>query len=471
MQRTDAPGADNGFGRMRAHGVALLLCALVVALLLPGQAFAEVRKADVILDSTVDERGLSVAQCPSIDAEYAILVNGDGDVYFSRDSETPSQIASVTKVMTAIVAIDNAKESTYVAVSEAAATIGESSANLMQGDSMDFDSALKALLVPSGNDAAVALAETIGAQMIAANPSSGSDPVQVFVDAMNAKAREIGCTDTVYENPHGLDDGEFAGDLHSTAADQAKVARCAMGYQKIRDIVGGGTTSIRVDRAGTKETVELETTDELLEMYDAAIGIKTGYTELAGASFMGAASKDGMELYAVVLGSSDEQQRFVDAENMFEWAYDHMSELQLANSDEHTTMNAAGINGDVPVVAKVSHADWIDRTVPATLSDPDAGVSIFDLDGNVSQSMTFDELHGTVHAGDKVGKAVFKQRNEVIAEYDLVACETVEAPNPIETLSIGWQRFIGGFGGNPDKAESQVYNVMPIINNNRSNAA
>ncbi|MBQ9042476.1 MAG: D-alanyl-D-alanine carboxypeptidase [Eggerthellaceae bacterium] len=458
---------------MHARAIArTLIASLLFALLaFPPFAFAEVRKADVIAGATVEERGLTVADCPSIDASYAALVDADGTVFFAREADQPSQIASITKVMTAIVALDNAPDGLFIAVSEAAAEVGESSANLQQGDVMDLDTALKALLVPSGNDAAVAIAEAVGASMIASDPSLGNDPVGAFVHAMNEKAEQIGCTNTVYENPHGLDDGIYEGNLHSTAYDQAKVAQCAMGYQKIRDIVSGGSTTITVDRGGAKAEVELETTDELLEMYEYTIGVKTGVTDLAGPSFMGAANKDGRELYSVVLGSSDEYQRFADTKELFVWAYDHCIELSLANSDEWATMRSDGQSREVPVVAAAAHGDWIDRTVPATLEDPDAIIQVFDFEGNVSQAVTFDEIHGTVHAGDKVGSIVYKQKNQVIAEQNLVACETVEAPNIIDTLAIGWSRFIGLFTGAPAVAESQVYNVMPIINSNSTNIA
>lgn len=454
---------DAGKACLRAVG-ALALCFALTCAVAPGAAFADVRKADVIAGMTVEERGLTVAECPSIDAEHAALVGADGTVYFSRASEEPAQIASITKVMTAIVALDYADPSTKVVVSEAAATIGESSANLQEGDVMDLETALKALMVPSGNDAAVALGEAVGKQIMEANPGMGDDPMSAFVAAMNAKAAEIGCEDTVYENTHGLDDDEFIGDLHSTAADQAKVARCAMGYDLLRQIVASGDTVITVEREGERVNLDLETTDELLEMYDAAIGIKTGMTNLAGPSFMGAASRDGRELYAIVLGSTDEYQRFADAENMFEWAYDHVREVKLANSDSTASLNGK----DVPLIAEVSHADWIDKTVKATMSDPDAVIQVFDLEGNVSQSLNLNELHGTVRAGDKVGTIVFKQRNKVVAEQDLIACETVEAPNGLDALGIWWQRL---FDGADAKAASRVYNVMPIINSNVSAAA
>ena len=453
---------------------ALAVLAIVLGLLtfsFGSEAYADVRKADVIVGSSVEERGLTVAQCPSVDAEFATLVDSDGDVLFARNADTETQIASITKVMTAIVAIDKATDGTFVAVSEDAATIGESSAGLQQGDVMDMDAALKALLVPSGNDAALAIAETVGGQILASDPSAGETPVAAFVGAMNDKAAEIGCTNTLYENPHGLDDGDYAGNLHSTAADQAKVAQCAMGYDQIRDIVAGGSTTITVDRGSSKEKVELETTDELLEMYEYTIGVKTGVTDSAGPSFMGAANKDGRELYAIVLGSTDEHQRFVDCMSLFEWGFNHVREVPLASTAQQASATINGATATVPVLAEISHGDWIDKTVKATISDPDAQIQVFDFEGNVSQALEFNDLTGTVNAGDKVGVIRYKQQNEVVAERDLIACETVEAPNGIDAIGIAWQRFIGGISGSPSRADSKIYNVMPIINDYKTSAA
>ena len=123
-------------------------------------AFADVRKADVVYGPTVDARGLAVAQCPSIDAEYAMVMGADGTVYFERNAQSPTQIASITKIMTGVVALDAVEDGLLsldspVTVSAAAAAVGESSAGLQEGDVMNLDAALKALLVPSGNDAAV----------------------------------------------------------------------------------------------------------------------------------------------------------------------------------------------------------------------------------------------------------------------------------------------------------------------------
>ena len=443
-----------------ASVVALVLAACLVA---PATALGEVRRSDVIMGETVDSRGLTVAQCPSIDALYACVMDEDGTVYFERDATTSTQIASITKIMTALVALDAVDDGTvsltdHLIVSADSAAVGESTAGLQEGDMLTLQDALYALLVPSGNDAAVAIAEHVGSAL----GGAGADPVGAFVDAMNAKASEIGCVDTVYSNPHGLDYDQWAGDLHSCALDQAKVVQTAMLDERFRTIVAGGDATITVDRGGEDTDIVLETTDGFLDIYEYACGVKTGFTELAGPSFAGAANNGDRDLYAIVIHSTSEAQRFVDAQALCEWAYDNIVDYPLVNSDE--TVQSATDGGEVPVFVHVAHGDWIDQTIPATLSDPDATAEIFALNGNVSQSVEFDEVHGNVAAGQKVGTVTFKQRNEVIASYDLVACQDVAAPDPLQSIGIWWDRLWRGFSGQPQTADSVVVNQMTLIN-------
>lgn len=143
----------------------------------------------------------------------------------------------------------------------------------------------------------------------------------------------------------------------------------------------------------------------------------------AGASFAGACTRDGRTLYAVVINSTSEEQRFADATALYDWVFEHEVDYPLAHSPQTTTATLQGQTRQVPVIAEVAHAGWIDATVKVTLADPDASVKVFDLNGNVSQSLALDELTGDVRAGDKVGTITFKQRNNVVATMDLVACE------------------------------------------------
>lgn len=452
--------------RMAAGLVALALACFGVAAPLSVPAHADVRKADVVMGQTVDARGLAVAQCPNVAAEYVYLTDDEGTVYFERNAQAPTQIASITKIMTAIVALENAPLDTQVVVSGNAASVGESSADLQEGDVLTLEEALSALLVPSGNDAAVAIAETVGALM---DPEGGYD---AFIAAMNAKAAELGCVDTVFTNPHGLDYGRFEGDLHSCAADVALMARHAMKDDTFRAIVAQDVANIDVTgEDGTHRVVELHSTDTLIGTYEGACGIKTGLTDRAGASFAGACTRDGRTLYAVVINSTSEEQRFADATALYDWVFEHEVDYPLAHSPQTTTATLQGQTRQVPVIAEVAHAGWIDATVKVTLADPDASVKVFDLNGNVSQSLALDELTGDVRAGDKVGTITFKQRNNVVATMDLMACEDQAAPNLLEGIGVWWDRLFRGFSGQQQVAQTVTLNETPLVNDKTQAAA
>ena len=466
--------------RVGCAGVFILLIALLCAT----PAWADVRKTDAICGTTMEDRGIRAAKCPSIEAEHAILVDGDGTVYFERDAYSAANIASVTKVMTALVALNRAPLDTEIVVSARAAEVGESSAHLVEGDKMPLETALKALMMPSGNDAALAIAETVGHLLLAEATSSGTQltdssgnaitgtdddaALKVFVAAMNDQAKEVGCLDTVFTNPHGLDDGEWAGKLHSTAADVAKFCAAAMANDTFRNIVSTDTATIQVTRDGEKADIELESTDELLGVYDGACGIKTGFTDLAGSCFAGAASRGGRDLYAIVLDSTSDAKRFEDATALFDWGYENQITYQLAHATDTVSMTANGVASDVPVVAEVSMKAWIDKTVKATFADPSKSVEVFALNGNVSQSFEFAEIGGAVSAGDVVGKATFYQANKVIATVDIVAAESVAAPNIFESFGIWWDRLFKGFSGEAQYAESIVLNDTPLIYDKQS---
>lgn len=447
----------------------LTACVLVFALCFgftTPLAHADVRKADTIYGISVDSRGLSVADCPSIDAEYAMVMDAEGTVYFERNATSATQIASITKIMTGLVALESAPLDTVITVSYRAATVGESSASLVEGDTMTLDVAIEALLLSSGNDAAIAIAEDIG--RILANDQGLDDEAaeEVFNNRMNERAIELGCKDTIFRNPHGLDHDSFAGDQHSTAEDVAIIAKTAMKNEVFRTAVGTSEKTISVKRSdGTTAQIYLDSTDEMLKGgFEGACGIKTGFTALAGPSFAGAANRNGVEMYAIVIHSSSESQRFTDAGTLLDWVYDHAMQYQLINVAQTIAGESAQPGGSAqPLVAEVAHTEWIDKTVKATVADPAQVIDIFNLNGNISQTVSYETVSGNVKAGEKVGTLTFTQRNEVMATVDLVAAESVNAPDLFEGIGIWWDRLFRGFSGQPKQAENALYNETPLV--------
>ena len=435
----------------------LLAISLTAGIVAP--AYADVRLADIVYGESVEARDLSVAQCPSIDAQYAYVMDTNGTVFFQRNADTEAQIASITKVMTAIVALENASLDTTITVSAAAAAIGESSASLSEGDTLTLDQALVAMLVSSGNDAALAIAETLGSSWAEAEQTA----VQAFATKMNEKAAELSMEHSLFENPHGLDYDSFAGNLHSSAHDVATMCAYAMQNETFRSIVCQPSAQVSLVREGEKTSIDLESTDLMLDEYEGACGIKTGFTALAGYSFAGACERNGKTYIAVVLNSSSEAQRFTDCETLFDWVFDHQKNYQLINSPETTTVTKKGEEQSVPIVAHVAHQGWINKTIAATVEDPSQSISVFDLQGNVSQEVVFDTITEDVHVGDKLGTITFKQHNEELTTVTMISCEDASAPNMFEGIGIWFQRFFANFSHESTSAESLLVNTTPLI--------
>ena len=267
--------------RIRALASAATL-ALVGALTAPS-AYADVRDTDIICGASYAEQARAAEDQPDIVAAAAIVVGQDGTAYFERDADAEVKIASLTKVMTAIIALENAQPDDTITVDQRAATVGQSTADLKEGDKLPLSEALKGLMMPSGNDAAMAIATSVGALI---DPQS-DDPYQTFIDAMNTKAAELGMDHTVFANPHGLDFDGWEGDFHSTARDVATMFAHAMKNEAFRSIVADTDNHITVTSAdGSERTIELKQRNEILGQ-DGNIGGKTGGTYIALSNFVG----------------------------------------------------------------------------------------------------------------------------------------------------------------------------------------
>jgi D-alanyl-D-alanine carboxypeptidase (penicillin-binding protein 5/6) len=322
-------------------------------------------------------------------------------------------MASITKVMTAVVALEKGDLNSTVTIPKASGQVGESTAFLRPGEKLPMSQVLEALLVKSGNDAAVAIARNV----------AGSD--EAFVQLMNDKAAELGLKDTHFANSHGLD----APGHYTTAADLAVLGRYAMTKPKFREIVA--MKSVVIGSGARKET--LQSTDLLIGNYAGAIGIKTGFTAQAGYSVLSAAQRDGLTLYAVVLGTPSELQRFREARELLDWGFAHYRPQLLASAGT--------------IVAEAPVSDYLDRRVSAAISK-DETASVLDVSGPITRTVTVGTLPAPIKRGQSVGVATFTQAGRMIARVPLVATQDVKRPNPFERLWIGsvrvWRKVFGG---------------------------
>ncbi len=475
--------------RMRQMACAFLFSILVSlgvgGFVAPDKAHADVLDTDVLAGISLEQRGVTPALCPNISASSAILLDENGRVLFERNADQQQHIASVTKIMTAIVALESFPLDTKITVTEEAAKIGESSAGLQQGDVMTLEAALNALLISSGNDAAISISDSLGELLRASGglapegyslPSiqitEGMSNTEIFVAAMNAKAAELGMENSLFANAHGLDTGSYDTEMYSTARDVAAMTAYAMKNEDFRGIVAKETYALNVNRAdGTPATLELKSTDMLIGKYDGACGVKTGFTEKAGNCFSGACCREEFDIYAIVLNCASVEQRFDDAKELYSWYYDNCIQYSLANSDVVAPVTLNGETVEAPIVAEVAHQSWLDKTVKATIANPQQTIDVFAFDGNVSQKLEFADVSGNVQVGQKLGTISYYQHNELITTVDIVAAENQAAPSIIENLKIAWERLWLNIDGEPTYAESVVLNETPLIYNRMPSSA
>ena len=244
-----------------------------------------------------------VQAAPSVSSQRAILMDQEtGRILYEKDAHTQSRIASITKIMTAILAVESGKMDQEVTVSSNAAGTEGSSLYLKAGEKIKLEDLVYGLMLRSGNDAAVAIAEFVGGSL------------DGFVYMMNEKANEIGMENTHFSNPHGLDDHK---DHYSTAYDMAILTRYSMENGEYKEIAG--TKVHTAPNPEEKWDRKWKNKNRLLtELYKHSTGGKTGYTKLAKRTLVSTASKDGENLIAVTLNGPDD---WNDHIGMFEYGF------------------------------------------------------------------------------------------------------------------------------------------------------
>ena len=262
---------------------------------------------------------------PQVTAESWILYDDTFDqVLASQEADLRREVASTTKMMTALVVLDEAGLDELVEISVRADAVGESEIGLIAGeDPWTVSDLLTSMLMRSANDAAIALAEHVGGT------------IGGFADLMNLKAAELGLENTQFKNPHGLDElGHY-----SSARDLLTIAQAGLDNATFAQIVQTETANMP-DTADGEPRVATAT-NQLLTDYPGTIGVKTGYTDLAGQTLVAAAERDGRRMYAVVLGSED---HFADVVALIDYGFDEFSIVTLvARGDEYAVRRIAGL--------------------------------------------------------------------------------------------------------------------------------
>lgn len=252
------------------------------------------------------------ARALDVSARSAIVIEAStGKVIYEKDADTRRPMASTTKIMTALVAIESGELSRELTVAPAAVGVEGSSIYLKEGDKISLESLVWALMLESANDAAAAIA--IGV--------AGS--IEAFAEKMNAKAAELGLSDTHFTNPHGLND-----DAHyTTARDLARLTAAAMENDIFRRIVSTDTYKISYGES----LRNLHNHNKMLHLYDGAVGVKTGFTKVSGRCLVSAAERDGMTFIAVTLDAPND---WDDHSDMLDLGFSSLEKLTLVEAGD-----------------------------------------------------------------------------------------------------------------------------------------
>lgn len=345
---------------------------------------------------------LSAEELP---APSAVLMEAStGKVLFEKNAHEQRPCASITKVMTLLLVMEALDEGRIhledmVSASEHASSMGGSDIWLEPGETMSVDDLLKATVIVSANDAAVALAEYV----------SGSE--EAFVKRMNERAAELGMKDTVFKNCNGLDEDGHV----TTAYDIALMSRALIQHEKIFDY-----TQVWMDELRGGKT-QLVNTNKLLKSYSGITGLKTGTTGKAGSCMAATAERDGMALVAVVLGCASTEERFSSAASLLDAGFSGWA------------LTAPFLSPDA--LAPVAVEKGMQSTV-AVEADPLTGVVVpKGREGEVVCEAVMEEsLTAPVEQGQAVGEVTCVLDGEVLARSQIRAVLSVEAL----TFSSAW---------------------------------
>ena len=343
----------------------------------------------------------------TITAPSAVLMEtSSGKILFEKNPHEQRPCASITKVMTMLLvceAIDNGKLSLddTITASAHAASMGGSDIWLEEGETMSADDMIKATVVASANDAAVALAEHL----------CGSE--EVFVEKMNEKASQLGMNDTVFKNCNGLDE-----DGHITSAyDVAVMSRELMKHEMIFDY-----TSIWLDNLRDGKT-QIVNTNKLLKTYKGITGLKTGTTNDAGCCMAASATRGDMSLVAVVLGCNSGKERFSDAAALLDYGFANFSVTQLkAPEDLPKTIKVEnGMQGNIGIGCDVNASIVLDKNSSSKI------VSKIDLP---------ESIEAPVVSGQKLGTVTYSLDGNAVKSFEITALQDAEKISFASVFSV-----------------------------------
>ena len=347
-----------------------------------------------------------------IDAKSAVLIDADsGAVLYEMNSREELPPASVTKIMTMLLimeAVDSGRISLEdeVTISENASGMGGSQLYMEPGETHTVSELLTGISMVSANDACVAMAEYI----------SGTE--EIFVEKMNEKAEELDLENTHFANTNGLP----AADHYTSAYDLAVMARQLLSYPDILSYLSAGSGSIEVGKEGHTSVIEMINTNKLLQTYNGATGIKTGFTQDAGYCLASSAERDDLRLIAVLLGAETSQLRFSESARLLDYGFANYEAVKIADRNE--IIGTAGVEKGILNAVDIR----TDEKIVLLVRKGEASAISYRI-------KPAENLRAPVEEGQQAGTLEITKNDEPFGEYALSASTDVRKAD-LKTLII-----------------------------------
>ena len=380
---------------------------------------------EVDFEDTIEVTASNVSELPKTNSRrYIVYDRISKSMIIGKNEDVKSAMASTTKIMTTIVILEKADLNEKVTVSANAGGTGGSRLGLKRGDKASVRDLLYGLMLRSGNDAAVALAEHVG----------GS--VKEFAELMNEKAIELGLTNTHFVTPHGLDDANH----YTTALELAKLTDYAMDNETFAKIVGTKSTTIYINN----QSRQINNTNELLGVLNGVVGVKTGFTNNAGRCLVTETKRNNMDIITIVLGADTKKDRTKDSVNLIEYTFSkykmyNLEEQIIAEFNKWKNINEKRI---LIIKGKTSNPKLALGAIEK------ATIPICDNDKIEYSINALTEVEAPVEQWNAMGTLTVKLNGEILESIDIVNVNEVQKRDWKDYFKIvlntygNWKNFI-----------------------------
>jgi len=392
--------------KMKNIKIYMIIAIILIISLCPYRVFADDEdEIEEGIEDLIIESAANPVDEPTINSKSAIVYDRETEeVIWGKFENEQRAMASTTKIMSAIVVLENANLYDVVTISKKAAGTGGSQLKISTGDKITVNDLLYGLMLRSGNDAAVALAEHVG----------GS--VEGFAELMNRKASELGLTNTNFVTPHGLDDDNH----YTTAYELAVITDYALNNEKFATIVNTKSCSISING----NSRDIYNTNELLGSLYGVDGVKTGFTGNALRCLATSTTRDGHQIITIVLGADTKKQRTEDSIKLIEYAFKNYTRINVKEIVEKEFENWNQINSKRIYINKGS-----EEVIKLALDDIQRPVIPIKNGEKETIKVEINAIYNyeaPVEKGEKIGNVIVRKGDEIIESIDILCDKTVE---------------------------------------------